>query len=271
MSEVLLKDIMSKDLMYVDYNDKVLEVAQKMFEKGVGSVIVKKSGIAAGIMTERDIIRNCVTGSKNIFNTIVGVIWSVPIISVKDNQSVLYGSRVMKSKNIKKLVVIDDNENISGIVTLTDIVRDLNTVLNKYDEMDGVSVIIPALKEIMVTDLYYADYNDAVVEVVALMGRVGVGSIIIMKNGIPEGIMTERDIVKNCIIGEKNFIKLRTKDIMSKPLISLKESQSVVEGANLMDERHIKKIVVLDRLRKLAGIVTQTDIVYSLGVMVRNL
>ncbi|HII17140.1 TPA: CBS domain-containing protein [Candidatus Woesearchaeota archaeon] len=119
---------MTTELLWVDYHDKVIAVAAKMYERNIGSALVKKAGECEGIITERDILRHCVMGSLNIFNSKAGNIMSSPVLSVNEGTSVIEACHIMREKKIKKLLVMDNKDAIKGIVTMTDIVNYLPTL-----------------------------------------------------------------------------------------------------------------------------------------------
>ncbi len=251
------KDIMAKELLYVNFYDKVLDVAKKMFQSRVGSALVQKDGTTEGILTERDIIRDCVVGANNIFNTRAGVVMSDPVIGIGQDSSVIDACHMMQSNEIKKIAVMK-KENVVGIITITDIID----YLAKKEVKDLL------IERLMTRKVIYADAADDIIDVSETMKRVNVGSVVVMKNGVPAGIVTERDIIKGCVSGEKNFIKTTAEDIMSSPLVMLNERQKVAEAIQKMSEARIKKIIVTDSKDEICGIITQTDIAYNIDSLV---
>ncbi|MFC1705138.1 cyclic nucleotide-binding/CBS domain-containing protein [Nanoarchaeota archaeon] len=225
-------------------------------------LLIKQSGAVKGILTERDIVRNCIVGKKNIFNALVEEVMSQPIITINRKKSVIDSCKLMKEKNIKKIPVSDDENEIVGIITMTDIVHNVDKLF------PGNETNALFIRDIMAKNVFYSDYNDLVVDVAALMKRVNVGSIIIMKKGVPVGVMTERDIVKSCVIGQKNFVLVKTNEIMSSPILTTDQSIPVVEAAHLMKRKNIKKIPIKNNANKIEGIITQTDIVHNIQSLI---
>lgn len=50
------------------------------------------------------------------------------------------------------------------------------------------------------------------------------------------------------------------KDIMSKPVVTIESDNSAYDTSRLMADRKIRRLVVLDKQGRLAGIVTERDI-----------
>ena len=259
MALSITKNYMTKGIKFVDFHDKVINVANFMYKHSIGSIIIKRGGASEGIMTEKDIIRHCVMGARNIFNTSVGEIMSQPIVCISEDTPMLSVCHNMKERSVKKLIALNKEDKIDGIITMTDIINNLKIAFRVVNDS--------SLRDIMTKEVFYSDYDDKAMDVTELMRRNKVGSIIIMNKGIPVGIITERDIVKNCVIGEKNFAFLKAKDIMSGPVITIGESKTIIDAANIMKDKNIKKLLVINESSQIAGIVTQTDIVYNIGLL----
>lgn len=96
-----------------------------------------------------------------------------------------------------------------------------------------------------------------------IMDANDIGSVVIVtrnEDRTPIGIITERDIV--CILGKLNPELLTTplKTLMSRPLITIEESASVIDASKLMNTKKIRRLVVIDKNNKLSGILTQKDV-----------
>jgi len=74
-----------------------------------------------GIVTERDFVTKIAADGRPLFTEIYEVA-SSPLITIKSGETVWEASETMKEKGIHKLPVMD-NDQITGIVTTTDIVK----------------------------------------------------------------------------------------------------------------------------------------------------
>jgi CBS domain-containing protein len=81
----------------------------------------------------------------------------------------------------------------------------------------------------------------------------------------PVGIITEKDIVKKVVAGGLDSTKIRVKEIMSVPLITISPTASVREAAEKMLKNEIRRLVIADEEEKLVGLVTMTDILKSVA------
>jgi CBS domain-containing protein len=115
------------------------------------------------------------------------------------------------------------------------------------------------VRNIMVSNVITVETNTLVMDAVKIMNQHGIGCLVVMKNGSPIGIVTERDLLKRVLAESKNPKKIRVKEIMSKPLIFGKPDIEIEEVFKLMFERKIKKLPIVED-GKLLGLVTFTDL-----------
>lgn len=125
---------------------------------------------------------------------------------------------------------------------------------------------IVLVRDVMSRDVRVVRPDSSVKEVVATMNKFNIGSILVVQSARPVGIITERDILRRivepCLAPEV----LTARQIMSSPVLTISETASIDEAAELMAKRKIKKLPVMSR-QKLVGIVTLTDIVTKVPTM----
>lgn len=129
--------------------------------------------------------------------------------------------------------------------------------------MAGVILV----RDVMVTDVKTARPDSSVREVVQKMNKFDVGSIIVVQEKRPVGIITERDILRKILEPGLDPLVVKARQIMSSPIVAIREDMGVEEAARTMTKRRIKKLPVV-RGGKLIGIVTATDLVKSSPQMV---
>ena len=123
LSEILVKDIMTKALISVEPGTTVFQVEKMMEQGGIGAVLVKKDGTTSGIITDRDFAIKIAT-QKLPLETPVDKVTSYPLQTIKSSETILVAADQMSSKKIRKLAVVEDGK-IVGIITSTDLVNQL--------------------------------------------------------------------------------------------------------------------------------------------------
>ena len=115
------------------------------------------------------------------------------------------------------------------------------------------------VKDVMVREIITVNSPTKIRDAVELMNKKQIGCLVVTRKGSPVGIMTERDVLKKIVCSCKNPEQTRVSEIMSKPLIVGRVDMDWLEAVQLMLDRNIKKLPILDGER-LVGLVTLTDI-----------
>jgi CBS domain-containing protein len=104
------------------------------------------------------------------------------------------------------------------------------------------------------------DSKARVKEAARLMIEKGIGSLIANRDGLPFGIVTERDLMEKIAAEGVDPTKMTVSEVMTAPLTTVDAGSSIVDAARRMVEKRVKRLVVTDQ-DKIVGIVTQTDLV----------
>ena len=121
MAHTFVKDVMISDLATLDISTTIKEAAKLMDEKNIGCVIVTKNDLPIGIVTERDFVKRIASKEVPLSSPLEKVM-SSPLIDIKPDETVWEAAQIMKTKNIHKLPIRQDNK-IIGIVTTTDLIK----------------------------------------------------------------------------------------------------------------------------------------------------
>jgi signal-transduction protein with cAMP-binding, CBS, and nucleotidyltransferase domain len=121
LPEIMVKDLMTRDIIMVGSETTVNEAAKKMDEKNIGSVVIMENDNPIGIMTERDFAIKIAAHAYPIFTKIKKVM-STPVIHISPEESVLNAVDLMMKRKIRKLPVYGRGE-IVGIVTASDLFK----------------------------------------------------------------------------------------------------------------------------------------------------
>ncbi len=124
------------------------------------------------------------------------------------------------------------------------------------------------IADVMTKSVISVDASMTVNGAAKMMEDAKVGAVIVMENNTPVGIVTDRDFAVK-IVAHAYDIATPVKRIMSSPLFSINQDESVRTAADLMHDRGIMKLPVLDD-ENVVGIITATDIVNLLAVCVEE-
>jgi CBS domain-containing protein len=133
-----VKDIMTKNVAYVNPMANIIEAAQIMQKHNVGSVpVCDKSGVV-GIITDRDIVVRNVAHGNNPQNTIVKDVMTSNVTTVTPEMDIKQVSDIMSQSQIRRLPVVENNM-IVGIVALGDIATDKRFDMEAGEALTDIS------------------------------------------------------------------------------------------------------------------------------------
>ncbi len=115
------------------------------------------------------------------------------------------------------------------------------------------------VREMMKKQVVSIDGSLTVKDAAKMMEDSGVGCLVVTENSIPTGILTERDFVTRITSAGKPS-STQVRKVMSTPLISIGPEETAKKLAELIKEKDIHKIPVVEA-NKLIGIVSATDLI----------
>ena len=117
-----------------------------------------------------------------------------------------------------------------------------------------------AVRDVMTRTVVTAPPDTTAAQAGKQMVENRVGSIIVVREGRPLGIVTESDMVAKVIFKNVKPSSIKLGQLMSKPLITTKSSDDVSEAVLKMTRKKIRRLPVIDG-GELVGIVTDADII----------
>ncbi len=117
-----IKDIMSRDVHYVNPDDSLQDAAKQMRSHDVGFLPVVDGARLVGALTDRDIAVQAVAEGKDPKKTKVKDVASKEVAWCYDNQSPDDAAKAMKDKEVRRIMVIDhDSKQLVGVVSVGDL------------------------------------------------------------------------------------------------------------------------------------------------------
>lgn len=92
------------------------------------------------------------------------------------------------------------------------------------------------------------------------MRELDIGSLPIGENDRLIGMVTDRDIVCRAVAKGLDPAKATARDVMSKTITYCFDDQDVDDAAHVMEQKHIRRLAVLNRNKRLVGILSLDDL-----------
>jgi CBS domain-containing protein len=116
-----ISEIMTEHVGFVTPHDTLQDAAIKMKELGVGPLPVCEHQSLVGIVTDRDITIRAVAEGLDPKATKVHDVMSGDLICCYEDQDVGVAARLMESQQIRRLLVLNRDKRLVGIVSLGDL------------------------------------------------------------------------------------------------------------------------------------------------------
>jgi CBS domain-containing protein len=117
--------------------------------------------------------------------------------------------------------------------------------------------------EIMTAHARCVGPDNTLVEAAGLMRELDVGALPVCDEDRLAGMVTDRDITLRGVAGGRDPNTTPIRDVMSPGIVYVFADQQVEEVARIMEQRQIRRVPVLNREKRLVGIVSLGDIAIS--------
>jgi CBS domain-containing protein len=103
--------------------------------------------------------------------------------------------------------------------------------------------------------------DNTVVSALRVMANRGIGAVLVTDNGALAGIFSERDYARKVVLQGKDSSSTPVRDIMTSKLIHVTPEMTVDQAMQLMSDKRIRHLPVLDGAGSLIGVVSIGDLV----------
>ena len=109
-------------------------------------------------------------------------------------------------------------------------------------------------------DVFTTTPDTHVMDALRMMNDKRIGALIIMQDEEIKGVFTEQDFIRRVLLKDIDSSNLQVESVMTKDVISIPPTQTVNASMQLMTDKHIRHIPVVDD-GKLVGIISVGDCV----------
>jgi len=221
-----------KDTPTIDAICELLDSGQR------AAPVVDDDGKLEGIITDYDIMRR---GAESLIlkDAKVTEIMTKNPICVEETDSIGKARTIMRKNNIGRVLVVDANNKLKGIVTGGDILKKIYKPKRRMTVGEVKGENIPRMGQpvslISSSPVRTADIDANLAEIANLMQKYDIRSVPILSDGVPRGIVTIPDIMKY-LKGLKEETKVEV-EIQGTP------DEEYKELAERVIETEVRKIV----------------------------
>ena len=133
-SNVMVRDIMSKDVKTVRNDTTVKEVIALMNKYDKDAILVEQSGKPTGIITVKDVLVRAVEHGVPLSTIIARMVYTNPLVTIEETATIEEAAKLMKHWQIKHLPIVDKNGCLVGMINDRDIVYSVPSLMSTMEE-----------------------------------------------------------------------------------------------------------------------------------------
>ncbi|MEQ4300515.1 CBS domain-containing protein [Plantactinospora sp. B6F1] len=121
MTEVRVRDVMTRTIVYLPAATALDEAARAMRDADIGDVVVTDGSSLFGMVTDRDIVIRAVAEGRDARQTTIGSVTSRDIVMIEQNSTAAEAAALMRDRAVRRILVCDGDRQLVGIVSLGDL------------------------------------------------------------------------------------------------------------------------------------------------------
>ncbi len=114
------------------------------------------------------------------------------------------------------------------------------------------------VRDAMDKNIVYVDEDKTCMDAINSMLENKVWSVVVTRDELPVGVVTERDIIRRVLSKNMNVDKAKLGEIMSSPLITIAPDEPISRAMEIMAINDIRRVYVVEK-GKIIGRITQTE------------
>ena len=249
MKTVKVKEIQTSPVIWLSEREMLSAAVDIIMSKRIHNIVIENSDQSLSVLSVTDILNS--VAQKAWTQTPISALPKKILKLIDGEKSTIVASMAMEESD-EIFGVIDSDGVLTGVVSYQDIT---DATELSADELSSISLNAIVLRNSASTALHTAMLH----EVLHDLNTSPTACLIVLKEGKPCGIITQRDIIRFLNTGKSLNASLEA--CMTAPLFSVTGDISVTMALHLMQKHHYRRIIVLDERGLLAGVVPQKAIV----------
>jgi len=155
-----VSELMTKEAVSCDTSHNAAEAGEIMAKHNIGSLLVLAGDKLVGIITEKDLVTKVVAADQKPRELGVSAVMDTEVVTLPPD-AFFYQALLAMVRNRVKHVVVTDGEDISGVVSLRDLVKARSsgalTIVDRIETEDNLDALVAARREAdhVLTALFY--------------------------------------------------------------------------------------------------------------------
>jgi predicted transcriptional regulator len=256
MLNTSLKNIMTQGYFYVEDHESMGKALGVLRDRHISFLFVMKNDFPTGIITERKVMEKAVKGMDLLTSSVKDVM-SAPLLALQPEDTITEACRFMSEHQIRHIGIVDGQGRLRGSVTPGNIVNMLSS-----DSFSSSAQVQDIMYKNIVLVQPESNLKDAGIEMLEKKSCCA----IVMQEGTPAGLVSEKDAARALSYGQ-NIATIPLNKIMSTPVVTIKDTDSIAECIITLRHHRIHRAVVQDREEAVVGTIALNNMVQHIDIV----
>jgi len=248
-----VSEIMTTHVTTAPASASVFDVLETMVAADVGRIMITDNEVPVGVFTEKDVVNRVVHAGIDARNTAINKVMTTPVRAVREETHIIDALGRMYRGKYRHLLVRGRRGKIIGIVSM-------RRILNLAVELGQGLKETRTVGDIAAGAIVFVEASASVQEAVQIMEKKNVTAVVVKTDGKPQGIFTERDVLKRVAAKELPAKATAVKQVMTEPIITMPQTALVGDVLAEMYRRDIRNMPVKTDGGDLVGLVSMPEI-----------
>ncbi|WP_227380035.1 CBS domain-containing protein [Haladaptatus halobius] len=122
-------DLGPTDVVTADRDTPLGDIAETLDSENVGAVVITDDETPVGIVTDRD-LAIAITTSDDVTSLTAEDVMTEDPVTLREDAEAMELSRTIGDHNVRRILVVDEDDNLTGIVTLDDLIATIGEQLD---------------------------------------------------------------------------------------------------------------------------------------------
>ncbi|MCX6052410.1 MAG: diguanylate cyclase [Campylobacterales bacterium] len=244
----IIRDIASRKVISVGINESAQSAIELMLENEHRNVVVIDKN-EYFIISVIDVLH--LRKQEIPLDTPLNKLELLRIPVINKNKNVLDTLEFL-NESIEYICVINDDGSLYGLLGHTDITSNIDpeTLMDNYRLQDFLK---------LGCRMKWVSKDEKISDLICDMVSAAYDNVIVVEDLKPIGILTTKDMMR--LIKEEVDLNVAVGIHMSKPVDSIHKSSSIKDALDFLRSKHYKRVVIVDDNKKLAGIISQKELI----------
>ena len=233
----------------INFDVSLQEILDSMIKNQAKHFVLLKDRKPIGIITEKDIL-NLYTKHIDLNQKAINFA-NTKLITTRRSRKTDYVLGLMLNNKVRRIIVVDSENNYLGSILQEKLIYEFEQDIFKTN-ITAKDLIKDADKALKISS------DSSIQDALDLMTKNDSSFILIFKNNVPIGILTEGDVIN---LAQKHIdTDLNIEQFCKKNIISFKSEDSLFDIVQSMKEKNIKKAIIFNENKNEYFVITSKEI-----------